>query len=574
MTKYHQHRTKMTRDDNCMWRRLMLGLPTQLTLLAVAEGALRSTEFSSGSSASSVPAAAKHKPCLLKRPFPYDSSANAHLWKKNVKTVEAYELFETEELPRDFSWREVDWSHVVRTGEKLERVLKKKADEAPQPGQKGKTLMRRFLSAFSLSESSVEATEQQHLRKKYEHVQTMLLEKSSGENEEDKYFDPHWFDKFDRILPRVVGNVTHHIEHYLAPTPARTVSMLTPILNQHIPRYCGACWLHAGVSAMNDRLKIARRGRGEDVVLSRQVVLNCGKDTAGSCNGGSDVTLYNYVKQHGLPDESCQVYEARDYECSPFRTCMNCDPTPDGRAGNESSTGCYAVQRFGKYFVEEYGVIDLAAIKKELEAKMPNDLVASQQGGNGATPSSSPGGYDMVMSFMAHAEMIRRMKAEIYLRGPITCSVDSNIMLGYSRGHILYANEPKPAGWDFDHLIGVVGWGVQSAATPTLPVPGKNRVEGTPFWHVRNSWGTAWGEEGWLPVALGANVVGIETTCAWVALNPEPVVKEYGPPGVENGHLFLSQTAFDVSGNADAIQTSEINAQSGGDDDDIELLFQ
>ncbi|EFN53751.1 hypothetical protein CHLNCDRAFT_136354 [Chlorella variabilis] len=93
-------------------------------------------------------------------------------------------------------------------------------------------------------------------------------------------------------------------------------SMLAPSWNQHIPQYCGSCWLHATTSMIQvrqvaavDRLKIVKGGIGPDTMLARQVVLNCGAfhGYGEGCNGGDVIDVVRYMKSYGLPDESCQV---------------------------------------------------------------------------------------------------------------------------------------------------------------------------------------------------------------------------------------------------------------------------
>ena len=113
-------------------------------------------------------------------------------------------------------------------------------------------------------------------------------------------------------------------------------SYLTRVLNQHIPQYCGSCWAHATMSALADRIKIAREGKGMEINLSVQAILNCGVG-AGTCHGGSASGTYHWVKEAGsVPFDTCQPYlacsnestfgfcTAVDTTCSAINTCRTC----------------------------------------------------------------------------------------------------------------------------------------------------------------------------------------------------------------------------------------------------------
>merc|ERR1711998_252722 len=79
-------------------------------------------------------------------------------------------------------------------------------------------------------------------------------------------------------------------------------NLLTPTLNQHIPTYCGACWAFAPLSAVSDRIKIARNGAWPEIVLSPQVLLNCAEKTVGSpmgCHGGFMTRTMQYLHSSG-----------------------------------------------------------------------------------------------------------------------------------------------------------------------------------------------------------------------------------------------------------------------------------
>ena len=60
---------------------------------------------------------------------------------------------------------------------------------------------------------------------------------------------------------------------------------------------------------------------------------------------------------------------------------------------------------------------------------------------------------------------------------------------------------------DVNHAIVIVGYGT-TTATSTVPA--------TPYWIVRNSWGTGWGLSGYFMIKRGVNMCNIESWTAYV----------------------------------------------------------
>lgn len=140
-------------------------------------------------------------------------------------------------------------------------------------------------------------------------------------------------------------------------------NLCTPSWNQHIPVYCGSCWAHGSTHMVQDRLKIAKKGMGPDVMLSRQALLNCGAyhGFGDGCNGGDVFDMFGYMTQFGLPDESCMIYTASDHhvfpeglkQCPDTAFCRNCN------SNNESDPGtCWAVKPPVTYKLKHWGRIE------------------------------------------------------------------------------------------------------------------------------------------------------------------------------------------------------------------------
>lgn len=233
------------------------------------------------------------------------------------------------------------------------------------------------------------------------------------------------------------------------------VNYCTMNRNQHIPQYCGSCWAHGAISALGDRIKIARDGKGIDINLSVQHVLNCINEKplalyGGSCYGGSVDGVYQWMHKENVE---------LSYETSnPYIACSN--DSSEGfcaRIRQSCSTGvARTCATFGEPCVEL--------------SQYPNVTISEYGDATGQT----------------------QMMTEIYARGPISCGIDAAPILEYTGGIA------TDRGTSVDHVVSVTGWGTEN---------------GQKFWYVRNSWGEYWGEMGYIRVAFGA--LKLEQQCTY-----------------------------------------------------------
>lgn len=238
------------------------------------------------------------------------------------------------------------------------------------------------------------------------------------------------------------------------------VNYLTMSRNQHLPQYCGSCWAHGSVSALGDRIKIARGAKGIDINLSVQHILNCG-GSVGSCHGGSILGPYQWLKslEGGISYETSNPYLA----CSSESTegfCAHANTKCEDSNLRSVAYTCSTFSEMGGF---------CAAIDH-----YPNATISDYGSVQGAD----------------------NMAKEIYANGPIACGIDAGPTLKYTGGIM------SDSGEGVDHVVSVVGWGFDEETNKE-------------YWIVRNSWGEYWGEMGYIRVEKGNNALKLETSCAW-----------------------------------------------------------
>lgn len=168
------------------------------------------------------------------------------------------------------------------------------------------------------------------------------------------------------------------------------------------------------------------------------MLINCGG--GGSCEGGNVGGVLEYMEEHGLPDETCQNYEAIDGQCAPTGVCETCSP----------GAGCSKVESPPLWTVGSYGYV------------LSGDVHTDAEGSRVSTAG--------------------KLKAEIYANGPLACGIHATPTLEAFGTTTPVSQYPGGIFEEFvlfalpNHILSIVGWGHDEAHGD--------------YWVLRNSWGT------------------------------------------------------------------------------------
>ncbi|KAK9053253.1 hypothetical protein SSX86_029886 [Deinandra increscens subsp. villosa] len=257
---------------------------------------------------------------------------------------------------------------------------------------------------------------------------------------------------------------------------------VTPIKNQG---GCGSCWAFSTVASVEGLNKIVT---GDLISLSEQELVDCDNENNSGCNGGSmDLAFQFIVSNGGIDSESDYPYKGVGDVCDPIRVSI---------IQNQ-------IHPFVS-FVDQYMELETDI---EIEIGVQNKAkIVSIDGYEDVPPKNEKA----LMKAVAHQ--------------PVSVGIEASGMAFqfYSSGVFTGS-----CGTDLDHGVVVVGYGSEN---------------GKDYWIVRNSWGTNWGENGY--VRMERNVVGTRTgKCGITMMASYPVKYGNKNPSISNNvnsHLISS----------------------------------
>merc|ERR1719191_1878328 len=232
----------------------------------------------------------------------------------------------------------------------------------------------------------------------------------------------------------------------------RTTDAVTPVKNQG---QCGSCWAFSATSAIESQLALIG-GDEYSIELSPQQITSCTPSTgtygSDGCNGGFTEGAYEYVKSvAGLANSFYIPYQQSLTETSDTVACMTSQV--------EAIDGSMEVLQGGYAAVTGYTY---------------------------ATPPCTG-------TSLCKNQDLDKLQAALE-ETPVSVCVNAGAWNAYTGGVMTSAACGSMAAFEQDHCVMAAGF---------------NSTAATPYWIVRNSWASTWGEEGYIYLEMAKNTCGL-----------------------------------------------------------------
>lgn len=231
----------------------------------------------------------------------------------------------------------------------------------------------------------------------------------------------------------------------------RYTEAVTPIKNQG---QCGSCWAFSATEAIESQMILGNGGKVE-IALSPQQIASCAPSTGSygclGCNGGFTEGAYEYVKSApGLANSFYIPYQQSLTSSEPTMSC----PTAK-----------------------------VSAIDGELE----------QLSGGFASLSGYHYAVKPCTSGSCEKQDLGALAAALE-KTPVSVCVNAGAWNDYVGG-VMTSAACGPMGAEYqDHCVMATGF---------------NTTAPTPYWIVRNSWASTWGEDGYIYLEMAKNTCGL-----------------------------------------------------------------
>ena len=243
---------------------------------------------------------------------------------------------------------------------------------------------------------------------------------------------------------------------------------------------CGSCWAESVSSTLSDCLVAAGAvSHRPDISVTQCLICY----PQGQCNGGSPSKLATDIIKNGIMDETCIDYSW----CDNNPDCNGKAPTHFDAANQSDNLpqncGCVSM---GKKFLYK---IDPESVKVLTLANWNHEKLLSIAKMHILNYGPLIGGYAVYNNFKSG--FFTKSSHGIYLEDVDYDSMTDPNKPIFRRG---MTSQENLAGF---HAVAIMGWGIEHDVEYS---PGVFAT--VPYWHVRNSWGSDWGDHGFFKMGM------------------------------------------------------------------------
>ena len=222
---------------------------------------------------------------------------------------------------------------------------------------------------------------------------------------------------------------------------------------------CGISWALSTIDVATDRLSLVHNIKLKNEQLSVQNVLSCtNQEAKDGCQGGRVAYAWGFIKDRGVVTENCYPYES-------------------GTTGN------------------------IAECQLHLSDGDLRNIAQHRKVTNIQCPSGAQGEHFNFGPAYRVRNEDRCIKYELHFRGPVqaTMRVTPEFFLYQSgvyrcAGSSIDRQNPRYANLAAYHSVRLLGWGTEY---------NHQTRQQESYWIAANSWGTGWGERGYLHIRFG-----------------------------------------------------------------------
>jgi len=228
---------------------------------------------------------------------------------------------------------------------------------------------------------------------------------------------------------------------------------------------CGSCYSFASNGLLESRIRIQTNNQ-QQPIFSEQEVITCGKDKTynqGCIGGFAYETAGKYAYDFGVVEESCVPYNPSDRVCADTSKCT-------------------------RWYSSDYGYI--------------GGYYGAAMGDGGQQMMEDMQNGPLAVGFMV-LDDFRDYSNGVYIS---TMSKNTDILKDDFNPFVAV-----------NHAVLAVGYGVCDGVDPTCG----STPAGTPYWIVKNSWGTSFGMDGYFYILRGVDEVGIESIVVKASVVPQ-----------------------------------------------------